>query len=485
MKELNEIIRGVEVLSRKGPDTSLVSGIAFDSRIVAKGFLFMAVRGTVNDGHNYIRDVILSGAGVIVCEIMPEKTEQHVTYIQVPDSSIALGVIASNWFGNPSRKLRLIGITGTNGKTTSVTLLHNLFRLLGYSTGLLSTIINKIDEEEIPSTHTTPDAIRLNELLDRMVSRGCRYCFMEVSSHAIAQNRISGLTFAGGVFSNITHDHLDFHKTFDEYLRAKKRFFDELPASAFALTNIDDRNGRVMVQNSAARKKTYSLLTLADFKGRIIEAPLDGLQMEFDGKDTWCRLVGHFNGYNLLAVYATALLLGEDQDEVLRILSSLEAAEGRFEYVKSPDGKIAIVDYAHTPDALKNVLETIMHLRTGNESLITVIGCGGDRDRVKRPVMARIACQFSDTVILTSDNPRSEDPDTIISEMFTGVDTDQLKKVIKIRDRKEAIQTACHISRAKDVILVAGKGHEKYQEIAGIRYPFDDKKVVEELLIQK
>ena len=485
MKELNEIVRGIEVLSRKGPDTSLVTGIVFDSRIAFEGCLFIAVRGTVHDGHNYIRQVIQSGAGVIVCEELPEVLNPEVIYMEVPVSSKALGVIASNWYGNPSRKLMLVGITGTNGKTTSVTLLHKLFRLLGYHAGLLSTIINKIDEEEISSTHTTPDAIRLNELLERMVSRGCRYCFMEVSSHAIVQNRISGLTFAGGIFSNITHDHLDFHKTFDEYLRAKKSFFDGLPESAFALTNIDDRNGRVMVQNSNARKRTYSLLTLADFKGRIIETPFDGLHMEFDGKDTWCRLVGHFNGYNLLAVYAAAVLLGEDPDEVLRILSNLESVEGRFEYVKSPDGRIAVVDYAHTPDALKNVLETIMHLRTGHESLITVIGCGGDRDRAKRPVMARIACQFSDKVILTSDNPRSEDPDTIISEMYTGVDSDQVKKVLRIRDRKEAIQTACHLSRAKDVILVAGKGHEKYQEIAGVRYPFDDKKVVEELLRQE
>ncbi len=480
MKTLHELMKGVEILGSQGSLDLKVSGITFDSRNVPAGSLFIAVRGVTHDGHQYIRQSAEAGAIAVLCEEIPTPCPD-ITFIRVADSSKALGIVASNWFDNPSSKLKLVGITGTNGKTTTVTLLHRLFRRLGYHAGLLSTIKNRIDEEDIPSTHTTPDAIRLNSLLARMVEIGCDYCFMEVSSHSVVQNRIAGLHFSGAIFSNITHDHLDFHKTFEEYLKAKKRFFDELPASAFALTNIDDRNGLVMTQNTKALRKTYSLQGMADFKGRIIEAPLDGLHINIDGKDTWCKLVGHFNGYNLLAVYASAVLLGQDKTEVLTVLSNLESVEGRFDYLKSSEGTIAIVDYAHTPDALKNVLETITELRSGNETLITVVGCGGDRDRTKRPVMAQIACRMSNKVILTSDNPRSEDPDEIIREMAAGLDPEMKKKTLIITDRKEAIRTAVFLSRPGDVILVAGKGHEKYQEISGVKHPFDDKQILSDL----
>jgi UDP-N-acetylmuramoyl-L-alanyl-D-glutamate--2,6-diaminopimelate ligase len=482
MKELIELISGVKVLRLSGPTSCQVAGITFDSRTVVPGSLFIAVKGTIHDGHTYIAQTIQSGALAIVCQELPVELDKDVTYIKVTDSSHALGIIASNWFDNPSAKLKLVGITGTNGKTTSVTLLQKLFMGLGYHTGVLSTIKNRIDDQDIPSTHTTPDAIQLNELLFKMVEHGCTHCFMEVSSHSVVQNRISGLHFSGGIFSNLTHDHLDFHKTFDEYLKAKKRFFDELTGDAFALTNVDDKNGKVMIQNTRARRVTYSLSSLADFKGRIIETPLDGLHLDIDGNDIWCRLVGRFNAYNLLAVYATAVSLGESPHEVLTLLSDLGSVEGRFDYIKSTDGIIAVVDYAHTPDALQNVLDTITELRTGNETLITVVGCGGDRDRTKRPIMARIACNMSNKVILTSDNPRSENPDAIIAEMMEGVKLEFSKKILAITDRKEAIRTACMMARPGDVILVAGKGHEKYQEIAGIKHPFDDKKVLSELI---
>jgi len=483
MKALSEILRDVNVKQITGAADAMISGITYDSREVKAGSMFFAVKGTRVDGHSYIAQVIEKGAIAIVCENLPENISGGVTYIQVDDSSYSSGTIASNWFGNPSRKLKLVGITGTNGKTTTVTLLFNLFRELGYHTGLLSTILNRIDEEIIPSTHTTPDAIQLNFLLDHMVEQGCSYCFMEVSSHAIVQNRIAGLTFTGGIFSNITHDHLDFHKTFDEYLKAKKRFFDELPSTAFALTNIDDRNGLVMLQNSKATKHTYSFQKMADFKGRIIEAPLDGLHLDLDGNEIWCRLVGKFNGYNLMAVYAAGVLLEQDPLEVLTILSNLESVEGRFDYIKSPQGIIGIGDYAHTPDALQNVLETINQLRTGNEMLITVVGCGGDRDKTKRPVMAKIAARLSDRVILTSDNPRSEVPEQIITEMLAGVEKEFARNVQNITDRHDAIRIACAMSRDNDVILVAGKGHEKYQDIKGIKHPFDDKEILKKYLL--
>ena len=483
MTLLSDILRNVNATLVKGATDIEIRSITYDSREACSGSMFFAVKGTRVDGHSFIQKVIEMGTVAVVCEEIPETVSKNVTYIKVADSSIAAGIIASNWFGNPSEKLKLVGITGTNGKTTSVTLLFNLFRELGYHTGLLSTILNRIDDEIIPATHTTPDAIRMNELLNKMVIKGCSYCFIEVSSHAVVQNRIAGLTFAGGIFSNITHDHLDFHKTFDEYLKAKKRFFDELPATAFALTNIDDRNGQVMLQNTKAARHTYSLQRMAEFKGRIIESPLDGLHLDFDGNETWCRLVGRFNGYNLLAVYAASVLLGQDKLEVLTILSNLESVEGRFDYIKSPQGTIGIVDYAHTPDALQNVLETINQLRTGSEILITVVGCGGDRDKTKRPVMARIAARLSDRVILTSDNPRSEVPEEIIAEMLAGVEKENSRNVQNITDRHDAIRIACAMSRNNDVILVAGKGHEKYQEIKGEKFPFDDKEILKKYLL--
>jgi UDP-N-acetylmuramoyl-L-alanyl-D-glutamate--2,6-diaminopimelate ligase len=483
MKKLADIFDKTDILSLKGDLSVMISGITFDSRKVEPGCLFIAVKGTHTDGHLYISDVIERGAVAVVCETMPEETTPSVTYIKVNDSSDALGKIASAWYGYPSSKLRLVGITGTNGKTTTVTLLFNLFRELGYHAGLLSTISNRIDDEVITSTHTTPDALQLNGLLALMVDKGCDYCFMEVSSHSVVQNRIAGLTFAGGIFSNLTHDHLDFHKTFDEYLKAKKRFFDELPSDAFALTNIDDRNGRVMIQNTLAGKHTYSLLSMADFKGKIIETPLDGIHLDVDSTETWFRLVGQFNAYNIMAVYAAAVLLGEDKLEVLTTLSKLGSVEGRFDYLKSPDNIIAIVDYAHTPDALQNVLDTISSLRTGDETLITVVGCGGDRDRTKRPVMARIASRMSDKVIITSDNPRTEEPEAIIREMLAGIESDCSRKVLTMTDRREAIRTACAMARPGDVILVAGKGHEKYQEINGVRHHFDDKEQLTEFLM--
>ncbi len=483
MKALLDLLRNVNTKHIQGATDRTISSITYDSREVKSGSLFFAVKGTRVDGHTFIKQVIEKGAIAIVCENMPESISDSVTYIQVDDSSFASGSIASNWFNNPSQKLKLVGITGTNGKTTTVTLLFNLFMELGYHTGLVSTILNRIDDEIIPSTHTTPDAIQLNSLLNKMVDHGCSYCFMEVSSHAIVQNRIAGLSFAGGIFSNITHDHLDFHKTFDEYLKAKKQFFDELPSTSFALTNIDDRNGLVMLQNTKASRHTYSFQKMADFKGRIIEAPLDGLHLDLDGNEIWCRLVGRFNGYNLMAVYAASVLLGQDPLEVLTILSNLESVEGRFDYIKSPQGIIGIVDYAHTPDALQNVLETINQLRTGNEMLITVVGCGGDRDKTKRPVMAKIAARLSDRVILTSDNPRSEVPEQIIAEMLTGVEKEFARNVQNITDRHDAIRIACAMTRDNDVILIAGKGHEKYQEINGVKHPFDDKEILKKYLL--
>lgn len=483
MKTLAELLHNVKITHLAGTVEKKISGITFDSREATEGSLFFAVPGTRVDGHTFIAQVIAQGAQAVLCETLPIEILTSVTYIQVENSSQAAGQIASNWFGNPSGKLKLVGITGTNGKTTTVTLLFNLFRKLGYHVGLLSTILNRIDDEIIPSTHTTPDAIKLNELLKHMVEKGCSYCFMEVSSHAVVQNRISGLAFAGGIFSNLTHDHLDFHKTFDEYLKAKKRFFDELPASAFALSNTDDPNGMVMLQNTRAGKNTYSLQKIADFKGRIIEAPLDGLHIDFDGHETWCRLVGRFNGYNLLAVYATAVLLQQNPVEILTVLSDLRSVEGRFDYIKSENGSIGIVDYAHTPDALENVLSTINQLRTGNEMLITVVGCGGNRDKTKRPVMARIAARMSDKVILTSDNPRDEVPEEIINDMLQGVEKEHARNVQNITDRHDAIRIACAMSRDGDVILVAGKGHEKYQEVKGVKHPFDDKEILSKYLL--
>lgn len=482
MKLLSDILYKVKLEEIIGSTHVAVSSVVLDSRKVKKDSLFVATVGVNVDGHSFIDKAVELGAIAIVCEKIPENRKENVTYVKVSDSSYALGIIACNYFDNPSAKLKLVGVTGTNGKTTTVTLLFNLFRSLGYAVGLLSTVQNKINNTIIPATHTTPDPLSLNELLHSMVEQGCEYAFMEVSSHAIVQHRIAGVHFAGAVFSNITHDHLDYHKTFDEYIRAKKMFFDHLPSTAFALTNKDDRNGLVMLQNTQAEKFTYSLRSISDFKCKVLENHLNGLFLQIDGKDVWVKLIGSFNAYNVLAVYAAAVLLKQDKTNVLTALSNLNSVEGRFQYVKSEHGVIGIVDYAHTPDALKNVLETIKDIRTGNEQVITLVGCGGDRDNAKRPVMAAIACEYSNKVILTSDNPRSEDPESILDQMQKGVSPSDARKTLRITDRKEAIKTALSLSKAGDIILVAGKGHEKYQEIKGVKHPFDDFEILKETI---
>jgi len=459
-----------------------VASIVSDSRKVRKDTLFVAVKGTLTDGHDFIEKALDSGAMAIVCEHMPLVLRPDVTYIKVTDASQALGLLACNFFDNPSEKIKLVGVTGTNGKTTSVTLLFNLFTAMGYSCGLLSTVQNKIKTTVIPATHTTPDPITLNELLAKMVEEQCEYAFMEVSSHAVVQNRIAGLKFTGAVFTNITHDHLDYHKTFEEYIKAKKRFFDLLPSDAFALVNRDDRNGLVMLQNTKAARYTYAISNVADYKCRIIENHLGGLLLNLDNQEVWVRLIGTFNAYNTLAVYATALLLKQDKNFVLTTLSSLNAVEGRFQYLRSTKGVIGIVDYAHTPDALKNVLETIKDIRTGNETVITVVGCGGDRDAAKRPVMAAIACEYSNKVVLTSDNPRSEDPETILDQMQKGINPNDMRKTLRITDRKEAIRAALSFCQPGDIVLIAGKGHEKYQEIKGVKHHFDDMEVLRDTI---
>jgi len=480
--QLQDLLYGVSIQSLVGKPNQEVTALAFDSRQVKADTLFFAVQGTVVDGHEYIKQTIASGATVIICETLPVQLNEEVTYVEVANSAIALGIVASNFYGNPSGKLKLIGVTGTNGKTTIATLLFQLFRELGYNVGLISTVQNHINDSIIPATHTTPNPIALNALLQDMVNAKCEFCFMEVSSHAIVQHRIGGLTFAGGIFSNITHDHLDFHKTFDSYLRAKKEFFDHLPKSSFALTNADDKNGMVMLQNTLASKKTYALKQMADFKAKIIENKFSGLNLDIDDTDVFFKMVGSFNAYNLLAAYGTAMLLGEEKLNVLTILSTLAGAEGRFDYTVSKHGIIGIVDYAHTPDAVQNVLSTIANIRKGTEQVITVIGCGGDRDKTKRPIMAKVASDWSDKVILTSDNPRTEDPQIIITEMEQGVSPTNQRKTLSILDRREAIKTACHLANPGDIILVAGKGHEKYQEINGVRQHFDDKEILTEQL---
>lgn len=478
MAILKDILYGVAIEQVIGLTSVEVDQIQFDSRKISNKTLFVAIRGTQTDGHQYINDVIERGAHVIVLENLPQNLVEHVSYIVVTHSAKALGIIASNFYGNPSSKLKLVGVTGTNGKTTVCTLLYKLFRELGYKVGLISTVENQINDVIIPSTHTTPDQIALNNLLNEMVAKGCDYCFMEVSSHAVAQYRIEGLTFSGAIFTNITHDHLDFHLTFSNYIKAKKAFFDGLTKQAFALTNIDDKNGEVMLQNTRAYKKTYGLKALADFKCKIIDNQFSGLHLDIEGNEVFFKMVGTFNAYNLLAVYAASMLLEQDKIKVLTILSRLSGAEGRFDYVISPNKVIGIVDYAHTPDALRNVLSTIENIRNGNESIITIIGCGGDRDKTKRPVMAQTACDWSSKVILTSDNPRSEEPEQIIKDMQTGISPVNQRKVLSIIDRKEAIRTACHLAKPGDIILLAGKGHEKYQEIKGVKSYFDDKKIL-------
>jgi UDP-N-acetylmuramoyl-L-alanyl-D-glutamate--2,6-diaminopimelate ligase len=480
--ELKDIVYKVSLTSSYGNMHVEVSNLCFDSRKVTPGTLFVAVRGTQSDGHAYIEKAVEQGAVAVVCEKLPEMITETVTYVTVKSSAHALGVIAANFYDNPSDKLKLTGVTGTNGKTTTATLLFQLFTKLGYAVGLISTVENRINDTVVPSTHTTPDPIQLNELLKRMMEAGCSHVFMEVSSHAVDQERIAGLKFAGAIFTNITHDHLDYHKTFENYIKAKKKFFDDLSSDAFALVNADDKRGMVMLQNTRAAKHTFGLKKMVDFKGKIITNSIEGLELEVGGKNVWFKIVGDFNAYNLLGVYGAAMLLGEDSEEVLTQLSSLTGAPGRFELVM-PGAKVtAIVDYAHTPDALKNVLETIAQFRTGNEQVITVVGCGGNRDKTKRPLMASIACRFSDKVVLTSDNPRDEDPMEIIREMQTGVTPTETRKTLVMADREEAIKTACMMAKDHDIILVAGKGHEDYQEIKGVKYPFDDREVVARMI---
>jgi len=482
MAQLRDLLYKVSLLSTSGDMGVEVNHLTFDSRDVQGGSLFIAVRGTQVDGHRFIPPAIDQGAVAIICEELPLELEADVAYITVPNSAEALSRIAINYYGNPAGKLKLVGVTGTNGKTTVTTLLFNLYRQLGYSTGLLSTVVNKINDKEIAASHTTPDAVSLNAMLADMVNAGCTHCFMEVSSHALDQHRVTGIPFAGGIFTNITHDHLDYHNTFDAYINAKKRLFDGLSPEAFALVNVDDKRGRIMLQNTRASKHTYALRSVAEFKGRLMTNSLQGLEMEVDGKEAWFRMIGDFNAYNLLAAFGCAVLLGEDADDVITKLTITQGAPGRFEQVISETKITAIVDYAHTPDALQNVLETIKEFRTGNEQVITVVGCGGDRDKGKRPLMASIACKYSDKVILTSDNPRTEDPLEIIRDMQAGVGPADYKKTLVMPDREEAIKSACMMGEPGDIILVAGKGHEKYQEINGVKHPFDDIEVLERML---
>ncbi|MCS3796265.1 UDP-N-acetylmuramoyl-L-alanyl-D-glutamate--2,6-diaminopimelate ligase [Niastella sp. OAS944] len=479
---LQDILYKVSIRSVHGNTSIPVRDLQLDSRKVSAGSVFIAVKGSAVDGHKFIDQVLQQGAAAVICETMPAELKEGVVYVQVESSAAAAGYMAHNFYGQPSEKVQLIGVTGTNGKTTIATLLFKLFTSLGYKCGLLSTVQNHIGNEIVPATHTTPDAISLNAMLQQMVNSGCTHVFMETSSHAIHQHRITGLKYAGGLFSNITHDHLDYHKTFDEYIRVKKSFFDSLPSDAFAISNADDKRGQVMLQNTHARKYLYSLRTMAEFKGKILENSLTGLVMTINDQEVHFRLIGEFNAYNLLAVYGAAVCLGEDKQEVLRCLSEITGAEGRFDYIISPNQKvIGIVDYAHTPDALLNVLATIKKLREGHEQIITVVGCGGDRDKTKRPVMAEVTCEHSDRVVFTSDNPRSEDPLQILAEMETGLNTAAKRKYVSVPDRKEAIKLAVSMAKPGDIILIAGKGHEKYQEIKGVKHPFDDKQVMREM----
>lgn len=481
MQTLQDILYKVHLQQVQGATNIQVSAIVIDSRKVVAGSVFVAIKGLQSDGHAYIDKAVSLGAVAIVCEVMSEALVDGITYIQVKNSNEAVAFMANNFYNEPSLHTKLVGVTGTNGKTTIATVLFKLFTQLGYKCGLISTVQNQIANDIIPATHTTPDAVSLNALLHEMVEQGCSHVFMECSSHAIHQHRITGLQFAGALFSNITHDHLDYHKTFDEYIRVKKKFFDDLPSNAFAISNADDKRGEVMLQNTHAKKYFYSLKTMADFKGKILDNALTGLQMTVNEMEVHFRLIGEFNAYNLLAVYGAAVCLGEDKYEVLTALSMLTGAEGRFDYVISKQLIIGIVDYAHTPDALENVLATIKKLRKGHEQVITVVGCGGDRDKTKRPIMAQAACAFSDKVILTSDNPRTEDAAAILADMEQGLDSAGRRKSLTIADRKEAIKTAVSLAREEDIILVAGKGHEKYQDINGIKHPFDDKQVLREM----
>jgi UDP-N-acetylmuramoyl-L-alanyl-D-glutamate--2,6-diaminopimelate ligase len=482
VKLLKDILFKSRIQQVFGSTHVAVEYITMDSRDVKPLSLFVAVPGVTVDGHDYIDKAIAAGAHAIVCERVPAYPTGSITFIQVQNAAEALGYIAANFYDNPSEKLSLVAVTGTNGKTTTATLMHRLARKMGFKAGLLSTVVNKINDSDIPSTHTTPNAIALNALLADMVNAGCTYCFMEASSHALHQHRLTGVQLKGALFTNITHDHLDYHKTFNEYIKAKKILFDMLPSTAFAIANIDDRHGEIMTQNCKGKIKTMALHTMADYRAKVLENGFAGLHLLIDNQDLYTQLIGGFNAYNILAVYAAAMELGLDKMEVLTAISGLQAPDGRFQYIKTPNGITAVVDYAHTPDALKNVLKTIAEIRTGNEQVISLVGCGGDRDKTKRPEMARIAAEWSNRVILTSDNPRSEDPDTIIQEMKEGLDSVMMKKTLAVTDRREAIKLACTLANAGDIILIAGKGHERYQEIAGVKHPFDDFQLVSETL---
>ena len=479
--KLNEVLKNIIPIKIVGNDNVEITGVNIDSRRIKAGHLFVAIRGTQVDGHQFIDKAIELGADAVLCEELPEKLSDHVTYVQVESTEDAVGKVATLFYGNPSHKLKLVGVTGTNGKTTIATLLYNMFRKFGYKVGLLSTVCNYIDDVEVPADHTTPDPIELNELLAKMVEAGCEYAFMECSSHAIHQKRIGGLKFAGGLFTNLTRDHLDYHKTFENYRNAKKAFFDALPKDAFAITNADDKNGMIMVQNTKATVKTYSIRTMADFRARILECHFEGMYLEIDGREVGVQFIGKFNVSNLLAVYGAAIMLGKKPEDILLVLSTLHSVSGRLEPIHSPEGFTAIVDYAHTPDALANVLNAIHEVLDGKGHVITVCGAGGNRDKGKRPLMAQEAVRQSDKVIITSDNPRFEDPQEIINEMLAGLNEQQMRKVISIVDRKEAIRTACMMAQKGDVVLVAGKGHENYQEIKGVKHHFDDKEVLHEI----
>lgn len=479
---LKDLLRGIRVTETIGREETEISGVAIDSRKIAKGGLFVAMKGTQVDGHKFIPKAIELGAAAILCENLPDNLEEGVAYVVVPDTEDIVGEVATRFYGNPSEKLKLVGVTGTNGKTTIATLLYNMFRKFGHKCGLLSTVCNYIEEEAIPADHTTPDPIELNELLARMVEAGCEYAFMECSSHAIAQKRIGGLKFAGGIFTNLTRDHLDYHKTFENYRNAKKAFFDGLPKSAFAITNADDKNGLVMTQNTKAVVKTYSTRSAADFKARILECHFEGMYLEIDNREVGVQFIGKFNVSNLLAVYGAAVMLGKHPEDILLVMSTLHSVSGRLEPIHSPEGYTAVVDYAHTPDALENVLNAIHEVLNGKGQVITVCGAGGNRDKGKRPLMAQEAVKQSDKVIFTSDNPRFEEPQDIIDDMLAGLNDHQKRKVLTIVDRKEAIRTACMLAGKGDVVLIAGKGHEDYQEVKGIKHHFDDKEVVKEIM---
>jgi UDP-N-acetylmuramoyl-L-alanyl-D-glutamate--2,6-diaminopimelate ligase len=485
MMQIEEILKGIDIISLTGGKNTFISNIEFDSRKVTGGSLFVAVKGYKSDGHDFINEAVASGASAVICEILPENQDKSICWIKTGNSARALGFAASNFFGNPSSSLKLVGVTGTNGKTTIATLLYRMFLRLGYKCGLFSTVCNYINGKELPATHTTPDPVQLNSLLSEMVREGCDFAFMEVSSHSADQQRIAGLKFDGGIFTNLTHDHLDYHKTFDNYLAAKKSFFDSLPVGSFALVNTDDRNGRVMLQNCLARHYTFSVRGMADYRCGIIEQGFEGMGLKIQGEEVWTRFIGDFNASNLLAVFAASELLGATKKEILTILSDLHPVSGRLEVVKSPGGISGIVDYAHTPDALLNVIDTINKIREGGAQLITVVGAGGDRDKTKRPIMAAISAEGSSKIILTSDNPRTEDPEKILDDMETGITPDLKRKTLRISDRREAIKTAVMLSNKGDIVLVAGKGHETYQEIMGVKHHFDDREELKNALLLK